>query len=329
METGKLDANRLIQKAIDEDTLPNSVLNRQQADRFIDLVVDYSVLLKQIRVVRINHQKGDINKLDIGQIATQGAKTTSTFMTTDPTESVVEYDTEKYRSGFDLKTDFIEDNLEGSGVRDTLLNMFTKRIAVDTEMASIEGDDDLPTGDAQSRENNLLGVNDGFFKILTDRVPAGQQLDAGGKASSKNLFYSMKRKIPPKYRVAKPDYRWLVPSSVNDKWMLDVSDRATAQGDEAITGTVPSPFGIKMVEVPLFPEDLDLGTASGDGTKMLLTPMMNLIYFIQRDITIEWDRVPRKDQWEVTIHFRVDFQVENEELVVMAHNVSESGADYA
>jgi hypothetical protein len=53
-----------------------------------------------------------------------------------------------------------------------------------------------------------------------------------------------------------------------------------------------------------------------------------LIYFVQRDITIEWDRQPRQDMWEVTIHFRCDFEVENVDLVVIAKNVSMSGADY-
>jgi len=328
----KLPIDQLVasKSAVDANSLPNSVLNRQQANRFIDLVVNESVLMQRVRVVRTNRNKGEINKLDLGTIVTEGAHTTSKASTRVPSEAVVTYDCEKYRSAFDLKTDFIEDNLEGNGIRDTLLNMFSKRIAIDTEMAAIEGDDSLATGDTQSAENNLLGVNDGWSKILQAEVPAAQQIDAGGKAPSKKLYYDMKRAIPSRYRAARPNYVWIVPSGPYDKWMLDWSDRETGGGDTALAnGTVPGPWGIPMLEVPLMPEDLSFGTAGTDGSEIWLTPLQNLIYFVQRDITIEWDRQPRQDVWEVTIHFRVDFEVENPDLVILAENVAMSGADYS
>lgn len=328
----KLPIDQLVasKSAVDANSLPNSVLNRQQANRFIDLVVNESVLMQRVRVVRTNRNKGEINKLDLGTIVTEGAHTTSKTSTRTPSEAVVTYDCEKYRSAFDLKTDFIEDNLEGNGIRDTLLTMFSKRIAIDTEMAAIEGDDSLATGDTQSAENNLLGVNDGWSKILQAEVPAAQQIDAGGKAPSKKLYYDMKRAIPSRYRAARPNYVWIVPSGPYDKWMLDWSDRETGGGDTALAnGTVPGPWGIPMLEVPLMPEDLSFGTAGTDGSEIWLTPLQNLIYFVQRDITIEWDRQPRQDVWEVTIHFRVDFEVENPDLVILAENVAMSGADYS
>ena len=325
-----LPLDQMISKsAIDQNSLPNSVLNRQQSDRFIDLVIDYSVLLKRIRVQKVNHPKGEINKLNLGSIVTEGAHTTARATTRVPSESIIPYDMEKYRSAFDIKTDFLEDNIEKSAVRDKLLNMFTKRIAIDTEMAAIEGDDSLATGDAQTDQNNLLGVNDGFRQLLLDNVPNAQQIDAGGKAPNKRLYYDMKRAIPARFRVAVPEYVWIVPSGPFDKWMLDWSDRATVGGDSALrTGTVPGPWGINMLEVPLMPEDLSFGSAGTDGSEIWLTPLSNLIYFIQRDITIEFDRVPRNDAWEVTIHFRVDFQVEDPNMVIMAKNVSMSGSEY-
>ena len=147
--------------AIDETSLPNSILSRDQADRFIDMVVDYSILLKRVRVVRVNNKSGEINKLDLGSIVTEGAHTTSKASTHVPNEKVVSYDVTKYRSAFDLKSDFSEDNIERDRIRDKVLTMFTKQIAIDTEMAAIEGDDSLDTGDAQTAENNLLGPNDG------------------------------------------------------------------------------------------------------------------------------------------------------------------------
>ena len=89
----KLPLRQLMQKsAIDETSLPNSVLNREQSSRFIDLVVDESILMKYVRVVRVNRNKGEINKLDLGNIVTQGANVTSRATTRVPTEAVVTWD---------------------------------------------------------------------------------------------------------------------------------------------------------------------------------------------------------------------------------------------
>lgn len=335
-----LPLDQLVSKAaIDDTTLPNSVLNRQQANRFIDLVVDQSVLLKRVRNVRIDYPKGEINKLDLGNIVTEGANTVSTASTSVPTESTVQYDTEKYRSAFDLKTDFLEDNIEGGGARDTILNMFSKRIAIDMEMASIEGDQSLTVGDGQTASNNLLGANDGFMRILDSNVPAANIIACGGNDPSLKLYYDMKRAIPTAYRVAKPSYVWLVSPGTFDKWVYDAqrshgaatgaaftsSPAAGAQGGNSGFGV--GPWGIPIVEVPLMPEDLNAGS---DETQIWLTPLSNLIYFMQRSITIEFDRRPRTDSWEVTIHTRCDFQVENCDMVVMADALGVgSGTDYS
>ena len=334
MQSDKLDPIVVIEKAtIDGTSLPNSILNSQQANRFIDLVVDQSSLLKAVRTIRIDHPTGEINKMDLGSIVSEGAGTTTTATTHTPSESVVNYASVKYRSAFDLSTDFVEDNIEGGSVRDTLLNMFTKRIGTDAELAAIEGDDGLATGDGETQENNLLGANDGWKAILAAKTPALQQIDAAGAASSRKLFYKLKRGIQRRYRVARPDYRWLVPPSVYDKWELDEgeqNDGAEGQVRTRQQGKVGrNPFGIPQIEVPLMPEDLAYGTAVSDATQLWLSPLMNFLWFIQRDITIEWDRIPRQDKWEVTIHWRADVEVENEEMVVLAKNVSETGSDYA
>lgn len=321
---------------IDGSSLPNSLLNRVQSDRFIDLLVDTSVLLKNIRRAKKDHAKGDLNKLDLGTIVTEGANATSKARTSTPTERVTSYDMVKYRSAFDLRTDFLEDNLERGAVRDKILGMFTKAMSIDAEMASIEGDDDLPVGDSQTAENNLLGVNDGFQKILLANVPANQIIDCNGRAPSPQLYYDMKRRIPARYRIAKPTYRWIVPSGPKDKWALDWQTRQTIGGDAALRdGEAPGPWGIPMLEVPLFPEDLAFTTSGNgpvsktDGSFIWLTPYENLIWFVQREISIEFDRKPRQDLWESTVHWRCDFEVENEDLVVLATNVCMSGADFS
>jgi hypothetical protein len=317
---------------IDQNTLPNSVLNRQQSNAFIDMLVDETVLIKNIRRSVVSAPKGEINKLDIGVIVTEGAHATSGATVRGVTEDAVSYDTVKYRSAFDIRQDFLEDNLEGPAVRDKILRMFTKRIAIDSELAAIRSDDTLTVGDSQSDENNLYGVNVGFNKILLDEVPAGQILAAEGAAPSHKLYYDMKRLIPSRYRAAAPNYTWVMPSGPHDKWQYDMSLRETNYGDSAIMGVpVKGPMGYPMLQVPLMPEDMTYtgGSGGSTGSMIWLTPLDNLIFFIQREITIEFERKPRLDLWEATIHWRGDFEVENPDLCVIAHEVDMSGSDYA
>lgn len=335
---GKLGIAHLLSKAATSETIDtnvaNSLLSRQQADKFIDLVVDTSVLLKNVRVVRTDINSGEINKLDIGDIVSESATAvgTSTFK---PTATKVEYDNKKVRSAFDITSDFTEDNLEGTSIRDKLLSMFTKRIAIDMEILALEGSyTATPDG---TKKQRLCGANDGYLKILTDNVPNLQQVDAEGAAPSASLYYTMKRRVPARYRVAGPDYRWLAPSAAWDKWNFDLALAGTnaptdTQAKFREMGGGGKPIGIPMMEIPLMPTDQSYtvgGVPATDGTTLVLSPLMNLIYFIQRDITIEWDRIPRSDKWEVTIHTRCDFQVENREMVVLAKNVGIDGSDFA
>lgn len=322
---------------IDNTQMANGLLNRQQAEKFLDLVHDYSRLLKKVREVRRNHPSGEINRLDLNEVVTEGADAgTTSFLTSAPTPDTVQYDMKKYRAGYNLYTDTEEDNIERGKFRATIAKQFAKAVAIDRENAAINGDDSLTTGDAQSRSNNLLGVNDGYAQILLDNVPAAQQIDAAGKGPSKALYLDMKEAIPNRYLGALgaldeegDPYVFVVSPTVENLWREEVSGRATVIGDKALEGYLPTPWGIPLFMVPLMPQNLTYGTALSDCTYIWLTPLKNLILFVQRKITWESERKPRLDRTEFTMHYRCDFQVEEPEKVVIAKNVSLSGTAYS
>lgn len=318
---------------VNNTQLAESVLNRQQQDEFYDLVRDYTVLQKMIAHESVNHPSGEIVRLNQTSYVTEGAASGVTaFTTSAPTDDNVTYDTVKYRAGFNLYSDWLEDNIEREGARETLMRHWMKCIANDMEYASINSDSTLTTGDAQSRSNNLLGVNDGFKKLLADNVPAGQQLSCAGAGVSKDVFYDMIQLIPAKYRTSMPDYRFLVSPYVWNRWLYDFAARATLGGDDALTGGSSSkfaPFGIPMVMVPHMPENLTYGTAVTDATQIWLTPLANLYQVEQRKVTIEWERVPREDLWKCTLHYRIDWLVPEPEMVIIAKDLSKTGTAYA
>lgn len=314
----------VIKSMIDGGALPNSRLNRQQADRFIDLVVQEARLLSYVRKVRKDHPKGETNKLNITQIVSEGARATSRLVPSGIEESVVSFDMEKYRSGIDIASEFEEDNIEKGGIRDTIMRMFTKAIANDQESAMISGDQSLTVGDGQSKENNLYGVNDGFHKILLDNVPNIQVIDCEGAAPSKALYHHMARLIPTRFRSVKDQYKFFVPCFAFDDWTYDWTARNTVGGDSALsTGRAAGPMGIDLLEIPKFPTDLVYGASDqfDDGSFIWLGPPSQMVHFMQRDITIEWERRPRLDKWEATIHWRADWEIDDPDMFVIAVNV--------
>lgn len=308
---------------ISEATLPNSMMDREQSDRFFDLVRDSSNLLQNIRTMRVDNRKGKFHRLDLGGVVSQGANTTTCPTESRPEESMITYDLEKYGSFFSVTTDMLNYNVEGPRFLDTLLSMFKKRIAVDIERASVMGDASIAVGDSQSALNNLLGVNDGFIRILKDCVPSSQIIDAAGAGLSTELFFEIQNRIPVEYMSEMDSYKWVLGPRMYNKWAQGLTSRATDLGDRIILGGTAglNPLGESVFKVNNWPENLDNGGGETDGTYLLYTPLENLVYVTGRNLTIEQERKPRGDRWEFTMWWEADFMVENPDMVVLVKNL--------
>lgn len=323
----KHELEQMVKTQITTTTMDQTVLNRVQIKAFIDEVVNESVLLSNIRVARRNEPSGEINRLYFDQPVTEDASITHHEHA--PSETTVNFDTVKLRSTFDITSDYMEDiaHLSPMSARRAIAQMFAKQIANDIEQLGIEGDDSL--SDDGTRTARLLKANDGFIQLMSDNVPSAQQIDVAGAGPSKALYFDMLNAMPTKYMRDKKGLKFIVSPYMVLDWVETVSERATGYGDAAVEGKVYAPTGIKFLEVPLMPTDLRYGTNYTDCTEIWLCNPKNLVYIIQRKITWEWERVPRSDLWEATVHTRGDFIIENEKAVVRAHNISMSGTDYS
>jgi hypothetical protein len=312
---------------ISEATLPNSMMDREQSDRFFDLVRDTSNFLRAIRTMRVDNRKGKFHRLNLGDVVSQGANTTTCPVESRPEESMLTYDLEKYGSFFSITTDMLRYNVEGPQFLDTLMGMFKKQISVDIERASIMGDTGLPVGDGQSKLNNLLGINDGFLRVLKDSVPSSQVIDASGAGLSTELLFEIQNRIPVEYMSEMDQYRWIMGPRMYNRWVQQLTSRATNLGDQIILngGQNLNPLGESVFRVNNWPENLDNGGGETDGTYLLYTPMENLVYVTGRDLTVERERKPRGDRWEYTMWWEADFMVENPDMVVLVKNLQLCG----
>ena len=313
---------------IDTTSNPN-LMKERAADAFIDLLTDNSRLLKDITVVRTDACKGEIPRLDVTGPVSSGACATSCPAEHGINDSYITYDLVKYRSDFSIKHDFLECSKLGMNATDTIVNMFKKQINNDRELAAIEGDETLTTGDHQDAYNNLLGVNDGFIALACSCTPECQVIDAAGAGPSPALFHAIRKKLPARYRGLRDSYRYIVGPQVFDWWAYNRSLRDTDAGDRAIATNAGGPlWGVNLYEVPLWPENMPFGSLGQTGTVLLYTPLDNLVHFIQREFSLEWERKPKCDAWEATMYWKSDNAIRNPDMIVMVTNLDPCGVPW-
>lgn len=296
-------------------------LKQELANKFIDLVVDESTLLKNVRVHRTDSPAGDLTKLNVTTNVTEGATENSdSGNTRRPVNSALSFATKKSRSALDVSGEWVEDNVAGKQGRGTALGAFMKAIANDMEVLSIEGDD----GETGSTDwARLIKIDDGYH-VLTAAGTGTHILDAEATRPSHLMLSDALKAMPTKWKRNLTDLRWIMSWDAAQCLVDEYADRPTIYGDEMRRkGTLPPYYGIPVLIVPFIPNDLTLsGTSGTTGTFIWLTNPKNFVYVVQRNITAEWDRNARYDRDELTVYMRTDRIVENTDAVVKINNVS-------
>lgn len=311
----------------------------EQADRFIDLTLDYSAMLKTVRNEKKTFAKGEVDTLNIGSVVSEGASEEPALPVAgeevEPTFGKIEYTMAKIRSLFDITTESLLDNVEAErrltdqqgglkgdapvgDFRETLMRAYAKRIATDLELLAIQGD---TTKDTSTKLNRLLRTNEGWDKLTKTGC---HYVDAGYKYVTLKLFAKMVETMPAPYLTRINDLRWFVGVRTNIKWALEVASRETQLGDAAVKGEAIAPLGIPIMMVPLIPENQSstVGTdVYSNLTFIWLTFPENFIFCMRRMVETYWEFVPRRDKWENTTYSETDHMIENKNCIVKATNL--------
>jgi len=274
------------------------------------------------------------------------SETTSSITKVDPTYHKVQYAVKMLQAGFNITRKAVLDNVtaplqvpilgqtednepRGSGsFWDTTVREWLEQAGNDIEQLCIQGDDSLDSGTYP-----LLSRCDGW-DVGTDSGTGAHVVDAAGAKSSFDLYKDMYASMPYQYRSDKRNLKWLVGSSTFINWIDEVHDRTTPAGDAALSGKVPGPFGIEMIEVPFIPEDVSVTEGSdvrSDGTFMWLCDPKNFYAFIRRNIERDCEFLPQTGggTYQLTLSFEVDAMVKNPGAVVKASDVSVGGTAYS
>lgn len=313
------------------------LLNAEQANRFIDFVVDQSNLMQNSRVVRMRTPTMDIDKVSVGtRLMRKASEATDDGANAAVTFSKVSLSSVKLRLDWELSTESLEDNIEGASLEDHLAQIMARQTANDM--------DDLLINGNTSSNNALLKALDGFVKLA---LAGATVVDEGGNNVSRATYDRVLRNMPTKYLQRRNELRFFSGAGVvqDTSFSLQNPNSATAAtagapapgstfGEQAFMNgairanggpgaTGLAPYGIPLVEIPLLPETVsgDYSSAAGNHGYVELTFPNNKVIGIHRDITLYRQFQPKTDTIEYTQFMRIANNVENLDSYVIAKNV--------
>ena len=328
-------ANEVTTSVVGNDS--GGLLNAEQSNRFLDFVVDQSVLMQNSRVVRMRAPSMDIDKVSVGtRLMKKATEATDDGSNAAVTFTKVSLSSVKLRLDWEVSTESLEDNIEGASLEDHLAQIMARQTANDL--------DDLLINGNTSSNNGLLKALDGFVKLAK---ASGTVVDEAGDNVSRSTFDRVLRNLPNKYLQRRNELRFMTgPNIVQDTiYSLGnpnsateatagapspgsmAGDAAYLQGSMRANGgagsTGLSPFGIPLVEIPLMPETVsgDYSGAAGNHGHIHLTFPNNHVVGLHRDITVYRQFQPKSDTIEYTQFMRVACNIENADSYVIAKNV--------
>jgi HK97 family phage major capsid protein len=307
------------------------LLNAEQSNRFIDYMWDQTALVRTAREVRMRADTVDIDKVGVGtklmRLATEavddGVNQGATF-------TKVSVTTKKLRLDWEISTESLEDNIEGQGLEDHLARLMATQAGNDIEDLAINGDTAL-TGDA------LYKAFDGWKKLALN---GAHVVGGAGAAPTKAIFNSAIKALPRKYKARRPELRFYAGSGLVQEWIYSLTNfdasssgfpesftEGVYRGNPAVAGAAggvyPYAFGIPIVEVPAFKEDLAgtySGTTGNHGYVELTFPN-NRIVGVKRDIQVYRQFSQKKDSIEYTVFTRVGVQIATLDAYVYVKDV--------
>lgn len=310
-----MENNTLIKKAdIALSDLANDggLLNPEMTDRFIRTLIDEPTIINRARTVTMNAPTRKINKIGFGSRILRPATSHTALDAADrskPDLSQIQLDTEEVIAEVQIPYDVLEDNIEGGninagmtsgagGLHATIVTLMAQRAALDLEELLLLGD----TGSGDP----YLALLDGYLKRSTSHV-----VDAGGATIDKSLLKAGVKAMPDKYLRNRAALAHMVSVDNDTEYRDTYASRQTALGDNMLQGTGPVyAWGSQLTSVPLMPN-----------TSGLFCNPLNLIFGIQRRITIEYDKDIRARAFIIVITTRVANQIEEEDAVVKYTNI--------
>lgn len=326
MPTSNSEIARRTDIALAQLEANGGLLLPEQANRFIDFIQEQPTILRQARVERMNAPTKKINRMGFATRIMRAARNGTTDNGGpygDPgagddsgrafagntryldeadrsavTTRQIELTTKEVMAEVHIPYEVLEDNIEGQSLEQHIMRQMAERSAIDLEDWVLNAD--ISSGDA------YLALTDGFLKQATTNV-----VDNVSAGISPDLFEAGLLTMPQRYLRVVGNLKHFITVQDNIRYRANVAKRATGYGDSALTGDGQLvAYGVPVEPSPLMPTSVGLFTFPS-----------NMIFGIQRQITVETDKDIRAREIIIVLTARVDCLFDEEEAVVKYINI--------
>lgn len=321
-----MDNKSLLQKAditIADLQANGGDLLPEQGATFIRKLIKQSTLLPQVRTVEMSASTRKINKISFAsRILRKAVSSTAptSSQRSKPTTEQIELNTKEVIAVVYIPYDVMEDNIEraaaanneasndGPGAfRNTIIELIAERAASDLEEGLLLGDTAYTSGDQDDQD--FMTLWDGYLKRAETE---GNVADAGNQTVTKAMFKAGMKALPPQYQKNIPSMKHFVSMNNEIEYRDTLSDRGTSMGDSYTTGAAPAyAYASKVEGIQYMPEN-----------EGLYTNPLNLIFGIQRRVSMEFDKDIEARVYKIVLTARVDCQIEEAEAVVFYDNIA-------
>lgn len=288
-------------KSITIPDLGSSVLVPEQADRFLRIVEERTVMLGAVRRVNMMAGTRNIDRTGFSSRILRAAQAEGTEFTfrDEPDFFTNQLIAVKGRGASFISDEALEENIERDNFENTLVDMIASQAGQDLEELFLAGD--------TASADTFLALTDGWLKVAANSVTGVANADFTA-TDVEDMFEAMILAVDPKYLSSRGRWRFYVTFDMENDYRDVLRARGTALGDQAQTSAMPLNYkGFLVEEEPKMPAG-----------RALFTNVDNTVYGIRRDIEIEPERKPGFDRWDFHVRVRGDAHYEDENAAVSA-----------
>ncbi|MBT2727845.1 phage major capsid protein [Bacillus sp. ISL-75] len=291
------------------DLAAGGQMSPEQFNAFYRKIIDQPTILRDARNVPMKSDSMKVEKIGFGsRILRKGTEGTA-LADVDravPTTSTVQLNAKEVIAEVNITYDTLENNIEGEGLKNTLMDMIAARAALDIEELLINGD--------TTSSDTFLAVLNGLRKKATSHVIDGTN---SGVAFSKSVFLKAMNAVPAKYRRNPSEWRFYSSFANELAWKDTIASRQTNLGDTAIQGALASAYGVPVQGIAML-QDYDFdggGAGTATGSDLLFTHPKNIIAGFSRNVRVEVDKDIRERKFIIVLTAKLDAQFEEEDAV--------------
>lgn len=283
-----------------------AVLNPEKLATFLREATIPNTILRDARLKLMSSTEAELNRTGINGRVLQEGSLNGALGTTkeDLTAADVEFgantlNAKKLKALCEITDDEKEDNLEQAQFENTLLSMMGERIGEDLEALALFGD--------TTSSNILFKSFDGWIKKATNTITDGTDCDVTAN-TIEAMFDAMIAAVPPRHR-NRNKLKFYVPFEVEDAYRNLLKARDTVLGDTTQTGFGGLAYkNIPITHAPTL--DFEDCRAIDDTGKIVLSDPNNMVYGVYKQITVEPERIVKKELTQYYFRMRADVQYE-------------------